>query len=111
MGAGRVVGDVPVNKYRNRKTAGYASAREAKRAAELKLLERSGEITDLREQVEYILIPKQTGERACKYFADFVYRDHNGVTVVEDSKGFRDPVFRLKKKLMLFIHAIRIRET
>jgi hypothetical protein len=99
-----------MNKYRNRKTGAYASQREAKRAAELKLLERSGEITDLREQVPFELIPKQIGERSCKYVADFVYRE-NGVTVVEDSKGFRDPIFRLKKKLMLFIHAIRIRET
>ncbi len=99
------------NKFGARKTNGYHSAREAKRAAELKLLERSGEITDLREQVPFELIPKQIGERSCKYVADFVYLDHDGITVVEDSKGFRDPVFRLKKKLMLFIHAIRIRET
>ncbi len=98
------------NKYGNRKTGAYASQREAKRAAELKLLERSGEITDLREQVEYVLIPKQTGERACKYIADFVFKE-GGITVVEDCKGYRDPVYRIKRKLMLSVHAIRIRET
>ncbi len=99
------------NKYGAKRTNGYASKREHKRAQELKLLELSGEITDLREQVPFTLIEKQVGERACKYVADFVYRDHNGVTVVEDSKGFRDPVFRIKRKLMLSVHAIRIRET
>ncbi len=100
------------NKYGAKRTNGYHSAREAKRAAELKLLERSGEITDLREQVEYILIPKQIGERSCKYIADFSYKDvASGVTVVEDCKGFRDPIYRIKRKMMLFFHSIRIRET
>lgn len=105
------------NKYGNRKTNGYASAREAKRAQELKLLEAAGKITNLREQVEYILIPKQQGERACKYIADFVYReipDDPNLAMrrdtVEDSKGYRDPVYRIKRKLMLKVHGIRIRE-
>jgi hypothetical protein len=99
------------NKYGARKTNGYHSAREAKRAAELKLLERSGEITDLREQVPFELIPKQIGERSCKYVADFVYRDHDGITVCEDVKGYRDPIYRIKRKLMLQVHGLRIRET
>ncbi len=98
------------SKFNAVKTDGYASKREAKRAQELKLLAQVGEITDLREQVPFELIPKQIGERACKYVSDFVYRDHNGVTVVEDVKGFRDPVYRLKRKLMLQVHGIRIRE-
>ncbi len=99
------------NKYGAKRTNGYASKREAARAAELKLLERSGEITDLREQVPFELIPKQIGERSCKYVADFVYRDHDGITVVEDSKGYRDPVYRIKRKLLLAVHGLRIRET
>jgi hypothetical protein len=40
-----------------------------------------------------------------------VYRDHNGVTIVEDSKGYRDPVYRIKRKLLLATHGLRIRET
>lgn len=102
-------------KYGNKRTNGYASAREAKRAAELKLLEKAFEITNLREQVKYELIPKQEGERACHYVADFVYtipgyRPILDKTVVEDAKGFRDPVFRIKRKLMLKVHGIRIVE-
>jgi hypothetical protein len=101
-----------VNKYGNKRTAGYASKREHKRAQELKLLQQAGEISDLKEQVPYELLPKQVGERSCKYVADFVYKDlTSGVTVVEDCKGFRDPIFRIKRKMMLFFHAIRIRET
>jgi hypothetical protein len=99
-----------VNKYGNVKVNGYASRREAKRAQELKLLQQAGEISDLKEQVPFELIPKQLGERACKYVADFVYRDHNGITVVEDSKGYANPVWRIKKKLMLQVHGIRVRE-
>ncbi len=102
-------------KYRNKKTNGYASAREAKRAAELKFQEQAGEITNLREQVKYELIPKQDGERACSYIADFVYwHRHEGMIpgeeIVEDAKGYRDPVYRIKRKLMLKVHGIRIRE-
>ncbi len=109
-------------KYKNKRTNGYASAREAKRAAELKLLEKAGKITNLREQVPFELIPAQYAdgkciERACKYVADFVYREiPDDPTMaarrdtVEDAKGFRDPVYRLKRKLFLKVHGIRIRE-
>lgn len=101
-----------MSKYRNVKVGKYDSRREHRRALELRLLMQSGEITELREQVEYIVIEKQIGERACKYRADFVYRDvASGVTVVEDVKGYANPVWRIKKKLMLKVHGIRVRET
>ena len=45
-----------------------------------------------------------------KYIADFRYVDHEGKTVVEDSKGMRTPVYILKRKLLLWVHGIRIRE-
>lgn len=99
-----------MSKYGNKRTNGYASKREAKRAAELKLMEKAGEISDLFEQVMFLLIPSQTGERPCKYIADFVYADKSGARVVEDAKGFRDPVYRIKRKLMLKVHGIRIVE-
>ena len=85
-------GVAPLSKFGNVKTDGFDSKREAKRAAELRLLERAGEITNLHFQVQYVLIPAQYEggkcvERACTYEADFVYvRD--GKTVVEDAKGF-----------------------
>ena len=88
----------------------FDSKAEAARWQELQLLERAGEITELERQVEYELIPKQKGERAVKYIADFRYVDHDGKTVVEDTKGVRTPVYILKRKLMLRVHGIRVRE-
>ena len=104
-----------VNKYHNVKTCGYASRREATRAAELELLEKSGAIADLRKQVLYLLIPNQHDgtkcvERSVKYFADFVYVQ-DGKTVVEDCKGVRTTEYVIKRKLMLFVYGIRLRET
>ena len=88
----------------------FDSKAEAARWQELQLLERAGEITELERQVEYELIPKQPGERAVKYIADFRYKDHEGNTVVEDTKGVKTPVYILKRKLMLRVHGIRVRE-
>jgi len=107
-----------VSKYNNAKYNGYDSKKEAKRAAELKLLEKAGVISNLQEQVVYELIPSQYRivngkkkciERAIKYIADFQYVE-NGNTVVEDAKGFRTDVYRIKKKLMLYFHDIQIKE-
>ena len=115
-------------KYNNKKTNGYDSKKEAKRAETLKILEQLGDVTDLREQVVYELIPAQTGirtvivngkpkekeytiERKCTYKADFVYVDKTGKTIVEDVKGFRTEVYKIKKKLLLFTHGIELLET
>lgn len=108
----------------------FDSKREAKRYQVLKLLERSGEISNLRLQVEYELIPNQYKteerygkngrrlkdkqvllERKCCYVADFVYTDNRtGETVVEDCKGMRVEPYQVKKKLMLWVHGIIIKE-
>ena len=98
----------------------FASEKEAARFRELDLLQRAGEISSLRCQVEYLLIPAQTRadgkrEQPCKYIADFVYRDGCRI-VVEDVKGYSDPksaayrLFTVKRKLMLQVHGITIRE-
>lgn len=105
-----------MSKYGNRKVATsdgiiHDSQKEAVRWTELKLLERSGEITDLQRQVKYELIPPQKGERAVFYIADFVYTDNRtGETVVEDTKGFRTKEYIIKRKLMLWVHGIKINE-
>lgn len=76
----------------------------------------AGEIDCLERQVKYILIPKMRDEdgkavRECSYKADFVYFDNETQkTVVEDSKGFRTPEYRIKRKLMLMVHGITVRE-
>ena len=87
----------------------FDSKREAQRYAELKLLERAGAIQNLQRQVEFELIPKQDGEKPVKYKADFVYTE-NGQTVVEDAKGMKTKDYIIKRKLMLWIHGIKIRE-
>jgi len=99
----------PKSKYGNTRTEGYASKAEARRAAELRLLQSAGRISGLEEQVRFEIIPKQDGERKAEYWADFTYWE-NGVYVVEDCKGVRTPVYNLKKKLMLLVHGIRIKE-
>ncbi|MDE7159982.1 MAG: DUF1064 domain-containing protein [Muribaculaceae bacterium] len=106
----------PYNKYGAKRTGGHASRKEHKRAAELKLMQLAGEISGLREQVSFELIPTQRDpsgkllERSCRYIADFVYNDRDGNLVVEDTKGFRTKDYLIKRKLMLHVHAIRIKE-
>ena len=103
------------NKYGAKKTGTHASQKEHNRAAQLKLWQRAGVISNLREQVPFVLIPAQRGadgkvvERECKYIADFVY-DKDGVTVVEDTKGFRTKDYIIKRKLMLSVNGIQIKE-
>lgn len=109
---------VKQNKYRNQKIAVgsdvFDSVKEYTRYRELVLLQRAGHITGLRRQVSFELIPAQREggkvvERACNYAADFVYEE-NGKTVVEDTKGFRTKDYIIKRKLMLYVHGIRIKE-
>ena len=104
-----------MSKYGNRKMKApdgqvFDSVKEFHRWGCLRLLERAGRISDLKRQVSYELIPKQEGERACCYVADFTYYE-NGKLVVEDCKGCQTEVFKIKKKLMLWVHGIRIRIT
>ena len=89
----------------------FDSRREYQRYCVLKMLERAGKISGLCRQVSYELIPKQQGERACNYIADFIYYNEEGKLVVEDCKGFRTDAYKIKKKLMLWVHGIRIYET
>ena len=122
------------SKYKNRKVLTvdgqeFDSKKEYKRWNMLRLCEMAGEIQNLRRQVPFELIPtirepdtvgKRGGikkgkviERAVVYIADFVY-EQDGITVVEDVKGYRHgtaySVFALKRKLMLWRHNIKVRE-
>lgn len=123
------------SKYYNVKTRAldgtvFDSYKEARRWDELLLLQRAGKITDLQRQVRYELIPAQyvTYERYSKkgqrlkdgvrllerkvdYVADFVYTiAETGENIVEDAKGMRTKDYILKRKLMLAVHGIRIKE-
>lgn len=80
----------------------------------MSLLERAGTIQNLKRQVKFELIPSQridgkVIERSCTYIADFVYTE-NGKMVVEDTKGFRTTDYIIKRKLLLWVHGIRIQE-
>lgn len=91
------------SKLSNQKTNGYHSKKEARRATQLKLLEKSGVICDLQEQVSFVLLESfkdSSGkhERGIKYIADFVYKQ-NEQLVVEDVKGFRTIHYILKRKM------------
>ena len=104
------------NKYHAQKTGGYDSKKEYNRANQLKLMQRAGEISDLREQVPFELIPTQRDkagkllERSCRYIADFVYKDRQGNLIVEDTKGVRTTEYKIKRKLMLQVYGISIKE-
>ena len=104
----------------------FDSRKEYRRFCELLLLQKAGAITELKRQVEYKLIPAQREpdtvgvrggvkkgrviEQAVKYVADFVYKDKDGKLVVEDTKGFKTKDYIIKRKLMLYIHKIRVKE-
>ena len=91
----------------------FDSRKEYYRWCDLRLLEKAGKISDLKRQVKYELIPKQDGERACTYVADFEYIQ-DGKKVVEDVKGYKRgaayQLFSIKRKLML-LQGIRVKET
>ena len=107
------------SKYRSRKVTidgiRFDSQREASRWLQLKLLQQAGRISELERQVKFVLIPSQRDEsgkvieKQVAYIADFVYLK-DGKTVVEDSKGYRTEVYRLKKKMMLYFFHVRIQE-
>lgn len=121
-------------KYNNKKIEvdgmTFDSKKEANRYKELSLLQKAGEISGLQTQVRYVLIPSQREvseevytrgenkgkykpgkllERECTYVADFVYYK-DGKVIVEDTKGFRTKEYIIKRKLMLYIHHIQIKE-
>jgi hypothetical protein len=86
----------------------FDSKREMLRWIELLLLLRSGEISDLRRQVSYLLIDDP--DFKMHYQSDFVYIER-GQTVVEDVKGFQTRAYKQKRRLMLKKHGITIKET
>lgn len=103
------------NKYGNEKVEldghKFDSKKEARRYAELKLMEKAGEIKDLELQKPYVIQPSffdRQGKRqtAIKYVSDFTYTDKNGNVIIEDVKSpatRKDRVYRLKKKMMAYL--------
>lgn len=122
-------------KYHNKKIAvngiTFDSRKEAERWLELSILKKAGEISGLQRQVKFLLIrsqreepsekylkgrkkgqfkPGKLLEKEVSYYADFAYFDKEGKLIVEDVKGVRTEVYKIKRKLMLERYGIRIRE-
>lgn len=118
-------------KYNARKTVidgiTFDSSKEARRWVELRERQKNGEISELRRQVKFELVPAQREpatqgprggwrpgkliEKEAAYYADFVYKvNATGEVVVEDVKGVRTDTYTLKRKIMLWRYGIRIRE-
>lgn len=86
----------------------FPSKAEARRYEQLKLLERNGRISNLELQPRYPLLVN--GEKVGEYRGDFRYIE-DGVTILEDTKGMKTDVYKIKAKLVKAIYGITIRET
>lgn len=98
------------NKYHAQKTwmkgKVYDSKKEANRSFQLELLAKMGKIENLQRQVPFVLQVGFTNNqgkkiREIKYIADFVYME-DGKMVVEDTKGVKTEVFKIKEKLFQY---------
>lgn len=108
------------SKYGNQKVATpegltFDSKAEYRRWCELNILVKANEITELKRQVPFDLVPAQVSPQGTKlrpvaYVADFTYRDKTGRLVVEDPKGASTAEWVIKKKLMLHVHGIWVKE-
>jgi hypothetical protein len=121
------------SKYHARKVADesgeiFDSVKEYRRWKELQMLQKAGEICNLQRQQKFLLLPDQREpdkigpkggihkgkliERPVYYIADFTYKDkRSGEEIVEDAKGMRTPEYIIKRKLMLYLYNIRIKES
>lgn len=111
-----------INKYRNKKIKNaygvFDSIKEYKRFLYLSASQKKGLISELTRQKKFILIPSQRDEhgkiieRECSYRADFCYLI-DGKLIVEDVKSEitrKNHEYVIKRKLMLFINGIKIKE-
>lgn len=106
------------SKFNNKKTIvdglKFDSLKESKRYTELKFLQDNKRISDLQMQVKFPIVVN--GFKICTYIADFCYQDLTTFSqpkIVEDVKSEftrKQPVYRLKKKLMIAVHNIEIKE-
>jgi len=89
----------------------HQSTAEARRCNELHLMQQGGLIQELEAHPQPRFDLEVNGVKVCKYLADFQYVDaETGQTIVEDVKGWRTEVYKLKRKLMLACHGIEVEE-
>jgi Protein of unknown function (DUF1064) len=99
-----------VNKYGNDRTKEFDSSYEAKVAADLDALYRCGKIKNLRFQVPYTLVEGRGKIRPIKYIADFVWEELDGTIIIGDAKGCKTQMYRMKRKMMMLLLGIEIKE-
>jgi hypothetical protein len=101
-----------VNKYKNKPCIvngiKFISKKEGARYSDLLILQKYGHISNLKTQVVYPICAN--GKIICKYIADFTYTTKAGKHIVEDAKGVRTQVYKLKKKMFLILEGIEITE-
>lgn len=106
-----------MSKYRNKKVEykgiRFDSKKEYIRYLVLEDMQRKGEISGLQVQVPFVLVPpfhlNNIKYKGIRYIADFVYKK-DGKVIVEDTKGYRTDVYKIKRKLMAYMHKIEIKE-
>jgi len=88
----------------------FSSKAEATRYSVLRMFEKNGDIKYLELQPKFPVT--LNGKKICTYIADFTYFDNwTRTTIIEDVKGVKTPVYRLKKKLVEAQYNIVITET
>lgn len=98
---------LPYDKSRHKEK--FDSKKEYRRWCELKMLQDYGQISRLELQPCFELISGE--DVVAHYKADFMYHEKDGRLIVEDVKGMKTAMYRLKKKMMKACHGIEIRET
>lgn len=94
----------------------FDSLKEAEKYWELKILEKAWKISKLKLQPKFLLQESfkynWKTERAITYIADFSYEQDSQI-VIEDVKGFKTDIYKLKRKLFLkkYWHIYKFIET
>jgi hypothetical protein len=101
-----------MNKYHAKRTLVngivFHSGKEARRYQDLIVLERAGKIRDLELQKRFDLVIN--GIKICTYVGDFYYFDEADLPVLEDVKGYKTQIYRLKRKLVKALYGLDIVE-
>jgi len=100
------------NKYGNKRTLysgrTYDSKKEAERAIELDILLRAGKIKGWEAQPSFYF--EHDGIKICRYNADFKVENLDGTVDIEDVKGVKTAVYRIKKKMLKAFYGIDVKE-